>query len=111
MGEEHVPAMTKVEYRHIWIPSGDKNDAGDETPYSFEQMEEELNRRGEQGWELVNMTPDWEWNVATIDVTHEYQGASEDGPDALPTEYSTEAPYSYPWYISGWYCTFKRPLS
>ncbi|MBI4282172.1 MAG: DUF4177 domain-containing protein [Chloroflexi bacterium] len=100
-----MTAMANFEYLHTWILYDDNEDSEDE-----ESLESQLNRLGQQGWELVNMTPHWEWTYDPITQIHEYQAVSEFGPDAMPTKYTVEAPYSFPDYIRGWYCTFKRSL-
>ena len=99
--------MATFEYLHIWIPAAeeDEDDEEDEILYPYGSIQTELNRLGQQGWELVNMTPHWEWTYDSIDVGHEYSSI----PGTEPPEYEAEAPYSVPDYISGWYCTFKRP--
>ena len=83
--------MATFEYLHIWISAAEDVDEEGEVPYLHESVQGELNGLGQEGWELVNMTPHWEWAYETMDVG------------------DAEVPYSMPDYISGWYCTFKRP--
>ena len=83
--------MVRFEYRHKYIPAD--NAIGSEK-YNDEHIKQELNKLGEDGWELVSMTPDWEW------VSSQTCDAGD-----------IEAPYSYPNRIEGWYCTFKRTPS
>ena len=88
--------MPNFEYLHIEIPAAESED----DPYPDESIQQELNRLGQQGWELVNMTPHWEWTYDTVNVTLEYD----------PGESTLEAPFAVPDHISGWYCTFRRLL-
>ena len=86
--------MANFEYLHTRIIAAEDVDEEEEgeVPYLDEYVQGELNRLGQEGWELVNMTPDWEWAYDS------------------PRGALVEASYSFPDYISGWYCTFKRPL-
>ena len=72
---------------------------------SSRDVQEDLNALGREGWELVDMTPDWKWTSETIGQEH--IGGSEFG----GLYYGVDAPYSVPDYIDGWYCTFKRGIS
>lgn len=97
--------MATFEYLHTWIIAAedvdeDDVDEGGEVPYLYAQVQGQLNSLGRQGWELVDMTPHWEWTYDTVDVTLEYDAG----------ESTLEAPFAVPDHISGWYCTFRRLL-
>jgi hypothetical protein len=77
--------MSEFEYLHTFIGAAESNKT-----YPAELVEEQLNKLGQRGWELVNMTPDWAWV---------YEDALYSSPDSVPD------------HIQGWYCTFKRSLS
>jgi hypothetical protein len=72
--------MRAFDYLHIII-----NTAEYGGPYSWEFVQKQLKKLGQEGWELVNMTPDW-----------------------IESSYAVDIPYSE---IVVWYCTFKRSLS
>lgn len=101
--------MVRFEYWHEYILADRSTDS---TEYNDEHIGQELNKLGKDGWEFVSMTPDWEWDYSTISQGHEYRAAdTEFGPSVLTDTYETEAPYSYPANIIGWYFTFKRLAS
>lgn len=89
-----------IEYFHTYIPAIEIDDDNEdsEPPYPFESIQRELNRLGRDDWELVTMTPNWVWGAESIDVQTRSHTAT----------FESEAPYSVPDYIAGWYCTFKR---
>lgn len=78
--------------------------------YPAQDVQAWLYEFGREGWELVAIVPDWVWGSELVSQDHEYQRASEFGPDADPTTYTVDAPYSVSVYIGGWYCTFKRSI-
>jgi hypothetical protein len=92
--------MGAFEYQHILIDAASSSES-----YPSGLVEEQLNKLGQEGWELVNMTPDWEWAGEAIAVSDEYEAVSKIPP------YGVDAPYAVLDYVRGWYCTFKRCLS
>ena len=90
------------EYRHISVEA--KRNV--EERYPAQEIQDTLNGFGREGWELVAIVPDWEWDHETVSQDHEVQ---EEGRYPTTT-YTVEAPYSVPVHISGWYCTFKRSV-
>ncbi len=90
--------MPRWEYWHGTIYAQDSRAES----YPYQEISDYLTQLGEEGWELVNMTPDWVWGYNSIEQKHEYaQGSGQ---------YVVNAPYSIPRYVTRWYCTFKRQI-
>ncbi len=91
-----------LEYFHVYIAAIEIEDEDDdvESPYPFNRIQSELNRLGRDDWDLVTMTPNWVWGAESIEIQHR----------SSTTSFDSEAPFSVPDYIAGWYCTFKRVL-
>ncbi len=95
--------MPRFEYWHGTLDAQDSR----AEPYPYQEIADYLTLRGEEGWELVHMTPDWVWGYNSIEQKHEYdpsdfaQGSGQ---------YVVNAPYSIPRYVTRWYCTFKRQI-
>lgn len=88
--------MTTWEYMHVWVEASTVKRSGgflgtgkktETSPYPFSEIQAELNRKGEEGWELVGMEPRWYWERVGISAGMEI---------------------THPFAITGWYCTFKR---
>ena len=88
------------EYHHTRVEAVQNS----ELPYPAQEVQNSLNEFGRDGWELVAIVPDWEWDYDTVRQDHSFGDADFEG------GYSVDAPYSEPRYISGWYCTFKRSV-
>jgi hypothetical protein len=97
--------MRAFEYLNTYVDAVESSGT-----YQSQLVEEQLNKLGQEGWELVNMTPDWVWEYETISQQHDYYSAEFGSPGAVESYY-VDAPYSEPDYIAGWYCTFKGSLS
>ena len=69
------------EYHHERIEAEQPTD----DRFPAQEVEDRLNEFGREGWELVAIVPTWEWDSESVSQDHEYQGASEFGPDACPT--------------------------
>ena len=93
--------MPAFEYLHTWISVAEDEESDEDSDYDYLYVQAELNGLGQEGWELMSMTPDWEWDVETTTQEH-YPESGE--------QYDVRAPYSFPRFISGWFCTFKRAL-
>lgn len=88
---------TKWEYRFGYVPAAvitEERAFGLGAPkevassHDFQKVHETLNAEGEEGWELVNMEPDWHYAREHI------SGAMS---------------ITRPLAVKGWYMTFKRP--
>ena len=95
--------MPRFEYWHEHIDA----QSGNNRTYPYEEITDYLTQLGEEGWELVNMAPDWNWGYNSVIQEHVYEPnefAQSSG------RYEVIAPYSVPRFVSGWYCTFKRQI-
>lgn len=97
--------MPRFEYLHEHINVQGEYEQAYIQDYPSEEVADYLNQRGEQGWELVNMTPHWEWDHDSVNQVHVYGDSLHEA-----QEFDVGAPYSIPSHISGWYCSFKRSI-
>ena len=95
--------MPKFEYWHGFVDANTTN------------ITDWLNQAGANGWELVNMTPDWDWGYDAIEQTHtiiypnpDYSSGGFDQRLEIENEYTVDAPYATKLDLLGWYCTLKR---
>lgn len=97
---------------HVFVPSMRFQGTGEraffglgaekmESVYAWEELNDHINELGDQGWELVNAEPHWIWSTQTV-------GAPLWAVFADSRRRRVEAATSYPEYIVGWYCTFRR---
>jgi len=91
--------MQRWEYKHLFIKACDAKEptgflAESTHPevglYPFSEVESQLAKMGQEGWDLISMEPEWFWERVGV---------------SLATEITR------PKVIIGWYCTFKRPTS
>ena len=88
--------MPRWLYKHIHLPAARAEERPDSVfggarpevgPYPYREIEEALNRLGQEGWELVSMEPHWFFEQVDMGAAREI---------------------SRPRAITGWHCTFKR---
>lgn len=84
--------MPRYTYWHGYIEN-----PGGKTSYDWKFISNWLKEMGNDGWELVNMTPDWAWGTVSGLPSRE-----------LLSDDTTKGPYSVPLYLAQWFCTFKK---
>ena len=72
-----------------------------ENVYAFDEINQRLNELGNDGWELLHAEPHWIWGNMTYGAPLWFIALNNN-------RRKVEAAASYPEYIVGWYCTFKR---
>lgn len=107
--------MQRWEYIHVFIESQRIQGTGKfsafglgaektESVYAWGDINDEFNRYGELGWELLSLEPHWIWSTMTI-------GAPLWAVMANSRRRKVEGVSNYPELIAGWYATFRRPVA
>jgi hypothetical protein len=69
--------------------------------YAWDEVNRKLNELARDGWELLHIEPHWIWGNMVY-------GAPMWAVMLNDSRRKVEATASYPEYIVGWYCTFRR---
>ena len=111
LGAASLPG-TGWEYYHVFVEAQQLEGTGKRSlfglgaekmrnVYAWDEVNKKLNELGRDGWELLHIEPHWIWGNMVY-------GAPMWAVMLNDSRRKVEAAASYPEYIVGWYCTFRR---